>query len=618
MHKFLKTSGQFAGIVMVLVAAVTFSCNKPFEDSLSNNITGTDTVKTGYKVLYVIMDGARGEAFGASARPVLRGMEENGIYTTSGLGDYERKDSSFTNENAWANMLTGVTQSKHLIKGTSFAGNALDKYPTFVSRLKTLRPDVRTAAYVSSASLKDNLLADATVSQTLANDAAVQTAVLAELNNPAADIIVAQYNGIQQAGDQFGYDNNVPGYQTAILQMDGYIGALRDAVVSRPGFSSESWLIIVASSDGGITTTAPADVTAYGDPRRNAYVLFYNPRFSTRLVEKPANTRGSGAYTGNAVRLYGNPNTTTGGGGTNVIVQNKAGEANQLALDPGQGPYTMEARIKLNPRPDGTYNYSNGGGMPFLSKARYRYNGDYGGVNSGWSIFRNGTNTTLWFRSDGAVSGTRVGTEFNTATAINDGAWHSLAFTISKAGTSVSIKAYVDGLASGAQQLTLASEADGITSAAPLTLGYNDNIFGGTNYMDMSIADVRIWRATLPADVIYQYSCLPGRPPVSHPFFSSLAGFWDGTVGSGSDNMILDETGNGRNALVNANNGGTIQWKSFSQTSNNLCPAPDDAYFARVPNTRDIPLQILRWMGINSVSAPQLDGRIWLSSFDNL
>ncbi|MBZ4189075.1 LamG-like jellyroll fold domain-containing protein [Niabella beijingensis] len=618
MYKFFKTSGLFAGMAMLLVAVITFSCNKPFKDTLGNNVTGKDTVKTGYKVLYVIMDGARGEAFGASERPVLRGMEENGVYTTSGLGDYERKDSSFTNENAWANMFTGVSQTKHLVKGTSFAGSALDQYPSFVSRLKALRPDIRTAAFVSSVALKDHLLSGAAVAQTLSDDAAIQTAALAELKNPAADVVIAQYTGIQKAGDQFGYDNNVPEYQSAILKMDTYIGALRDAVVSRPGFSHENWLIIVASSDGGLITTLPSDITAYGDARRNTYVLFYNPRFSTRLVEKPANTRGSGAYAGNAVRLYGNPNTATGGGGTNVIVQNKAGETNQSVLDPGQGPYTMEARIKLNPRSDGTYNYSNSGGMPFLSKARYRYNGDYSGVNSGWSIFRNGTNTTLWFRSDGAVSGTRVNTEFNTSTAINDGIWHSLAFTISKNGTNITINAYVDGLASGTQQLSLASAGDGISSTAPLTLGYNDNIFGGTSYMDMSIADVRIWKATLPADVIYQYSCLPGRPPVGHPFFSSLVGFWEGASGSGTDNTILDETGNGRNALVNANNGGSIQWKPFSQTSNNICPAPDEAYFERVPNTKDIPLQILRWVGINSVTAPQLDGRIWLSSFDNL
>lgn len=591
---------------------VFISCNRTFDNTLENAITARDTVKKGYKILYVIMNGARGEAFGSSNRPVLRGMEENGVYTLNGLADYERKDSAFTSQNAWANMLTGVSQSKHLVKGNSFTGNAFAQYPSVISRIKSLKPEIRTAAFVSSASLKDNLLADAAVSQVLASDAEVQTATLAELKNAGAEVVIAEYSNIQNIGMQYGYDNNNSQYQAAILQMDTYIGALRDAIVARSDFSKENWLIVVASANGGLPATAPADVTAYGDGRRNAYILFYNPRFTTRLLEKPANSRGAGTYTGNRVRLYGNPSTAVGG--TNVEVQNKAGETDQSALDIGNGPYTMEAKIKFNPKANSStpYSYSN---MPFLCKAQARSGS---GTNSGWAFFRNGTNTTFWWRSDGATSGTRINTEFSTSTVINDGAWHSLGFTMTKSGNVYTATLYVDGLASGTSSLTVAA-GDGITSPAPLRMGFNDASFS-SDFIDMSIADVRIWKAALPANVIYQYSCLPGIPPTSHPYYNSLAGFWSGQnlQGLANDSLVVDETGNGRNAIIRTRQGGTRQWSSFSEVSNNICPAPGEAFFRRVPNTLDIPLQMLRWLGINTVTAPQVDGKIWLSSFDNL
>lgn len=599
-------------IAITCALLVVASCNRKFDNTLENVVTARDTVKKGYKILYVIMNGARGEAFGSSLRPVLRGMEENGVSTINGLADYERKDSAFTNPNAWANMLTGVSQTKHLVKGNSFSGNAFAQYPSVISRIKTLRPETRTAAFVTSAALKDNLLVDATTSQVFTNDTEVQAATLTELKSTNAEVVVAEYSNIQNVGIQNGYDNTNSQYQAAILQMDTYIGALRDAIMARPGFSNESWLIVVASANGGVPATAPADVTAYGDGRRNAYILFYNPRFTTRLLEKPANSRGAGIYSGNRVRLYGNP--TTAVGGTNVEVQNKAGENDQSALDVGNGPYTMEAKIKFNPKPNSTtpYSYSN---MPFLCKTQARSGS---GTNSGWAFFRSGTNTTFWWRSDGATSGTRINTEFSTSTVINDGGWHSLGFTMTKSGNVYTATLYVDGLASGTSSLTVAP-GDGITSPAPLRMGFNDASFS-SDFIDMSIADVRIWKAALPANVIYQYSCLPGIPPTSHPYYSSLAGFWNGQnlQGQANDSLVIDETGSGRNAIIRTRQGGTRQWSDFAEVSNNICPAPGESYFRRVPNTMDIPLQMLRWLGINTVTAPQLDGKIWLSSFDNL
>lgn len=597
--------------LLVLAAAVivVFSCNKPFpntlEDEGGDDTTGVNLTQN--KVLFIIADGVRGDALRVATIPNLSAMTGSSIYTTNGIADYERAFQPFSNENAWSNLLTGVSQTKHLVTGTDFSGNAFASYPSFFTRLKTARPTLRTAAFTSSASLRTNLLADATASQSLADDAAVKAATLTELKNPDAGLVMAQFKGAQTAGDQFGYDNNVPQYLAAITQVDGYIGELMTELSRRPNAASERWLVIVASGKGGTTAAPPTDVTAYGDAQRNTFLFFYYPKFISRVLEKPVDSRGAGTFKGTTVRLYGNPNDATGGG-ANIVVQNKVGETDQRALDVGQGPYTFEAKVKFFPKSGNVYTYSN---MPFLCKTQQRSGS---GTNSGWAFFKNGANITFWFRSDGATSGTRTNTEFNLTKVIADSNWHTIGFTMQRVANSFFATAYVDGVAAGNGTLANVPAGDGITTPAPMRFGFNDNAFS-SDYVNMAISDVRVWKALLPDNVIYQYSCLPGLPPAAHPYRSSLAGFWSNRDGSGTDNTIIDQTGNGRDAKVTIGGPGTIQWRGFSEVNNNICPEPESEFFRKVPTSMDVAFQVLRWMGINSAVT---DGRAWLTSYDGL
>jgi hypothetical protein len=606
--KRLATGSLFvAGLLMMAVA-----CNKPFPDTLEeqggDDLAGNGNVQP--KVLLIVVDGARGEALKYAAAPNLTTIADNAIYTANGLADYERNDLPFSNENAWANLLTGVSQTKHKVTGNDFTGNEFASYPSLFTRLKAERPTLRTAAFVTSAGLRNSLLSDATVAQNLADDGAVKSAALNELKNPDAGIVMAQFNGVQLAGEQFGYGNTVTEYLNALRQVDTYIGELRAELNKRP--SSERWLLIVASSKGGTITDPRTDITAYGDTRRNTFIFFYYPKFAIKPLEKPADSRGAGTFRGTYVSLYGIPTSTTIPG-VQAVVQNSAA-GNTLPYTPTEldvvNAYTVEAKVKLF---RGANNAAPTSNIPFFSKTPQRSSS---GANSGWAFRTGGNNEIwLWFRSDNSNTALRKGTEFLVG-RITDNNWHTLAATFTVSGGTAVAKAYLDGIEVASGNLTGLAAGESLVSTSPLRFGFNDNAFVANGYVNTAFADVRVWNDALPANVIYQYSCLPGLPPVSHPFRNKLVGFWSCRDGSGTTNTLTDESGKGRHATVSGT--GTIQWLPFSELNNNICPEPESEFFRKVPNSVDIPYQIYRWLGINNTNAWGLDGKIWITSYEGL
>lgn len=602
---------RFAGGSLLLTALlIFFSCNKPFPDELEkeggDDLAGIGQVQP--KVLLVIVDGARGEALKYAAAPNLTTLADNAIYTGNGIADYERADQPFSNENAWANLLTGVTQTKHKVVGNDFSTNDFTSFPSLFTRLKAERPGLRTAAFTTSASLKASLLSDATVAENLGDDAAVKTAAVAEMKNPNAGLVMAQFNGVQQAGEQFGYEETVPQYLAAIRQVDAYIGELRTELARRP--ASERWLMIVASSNGGPTNNPRTDITAYGDTRRNTFIFFYNPRFTIKPLEKPADSRGAGTFSGTYVSLYGIPTSTTIPGVQAVVQNSAAGStATPTALDVVNS-YTVEAKVKLF---RGANNAPPTSNIPFFSKTPQRSGS---GTNSGWAFRTGGNNEIwLWFRSDNPTTANRKAVEFLVG-RITDNNWHTLGATFVVSGNSVIGTAYLDGIAAGSANLSGLANGEALVSTSPIKLGFNDNAFVANGNVSTAFADVRVWNEALPANIIYQYSCLPGLPPSSHPYRNKLVGFWSCRNGSGTTSTLPDETGNGRDVVVSGT--GTIQWKPFSEINNNICPEPESAYFRKVPNSVDIPFQIYRWMGINNSNTWGLDGQIWVTSYDGL
>jgi len=614
MTRLKKYIGSKVGAALMLATVMIagmVSCNKPFpntlEETQGSDLDGVELANR--KILLVLIDGARGEVLRTAAPPNLTVLSDNSIHTTDGLGDYERPDLSFTNENAWANALTGVSQTKHRVTD-DISNGRLDEYPTLFSRLKSTLPNLRTVALTSSASMKQNFLGDATSSQMLANDLAVKNAALTELANANTGLVMAHFNGPQLAGDQYGYEKTTPEYIASIRTIDDYIGELREAVAARP--ANEKWLMVVASTSGGPSADPRNDITAYGDTKRNTFLFFYNPKFNIRPLEKPADSRGAGTFHGTTPYLTGDASSASTNG-VNIVVQNKAGESNQNEIEINDGPFVVEAKVKFFPKPGtNTYAYNN---MPFFSKANGRVNS---AGYSGWAFFRLSNNNIIcWLRSNGGSGNSANAKSFEfTVRNHADSNWHTLAMKVVKSGDSWTVTTYWDGEPATSSTQSLAA-GERFTTTAPMRFGFNDKAFS-SDFVNMSIADVRIWRADIPDNIIYQYSCLPGLPPISHPYRNSLIGFWSCRDQSGSATQIVDESGNGRDALVNRTGTAELVWRNFREINGAICPDPDTEYFRKVPNSVDIAYQIYRWLGVNNTANWDLDGRIWVSSYSGL
>lgn len=604
-HTINKTTSKWLSAIALCVLGVTvLSCNKSFDNKLTPQ-PGFDSSLHGTmqrKVLLVVVNGARGLVVDKANTPFLDNMVDNAIYSYNALSGYNNVGNTFTGANGWANILTGVTEQQHQVTTDDFAGNNLTAYPTFLSILKTKKPAARTAAFVSSANIKANLLSNATVAPDLASDAAVQTAALAEIKDNDASVVLVEYNGVEIAGQANGFNSTTPAYLAAIGQVDTYVGALLDQLKKRTTYATENWLIIVTSSKGGETTEPVVDISAYGDARRNTFTIFYQTKFASLFVPKPFSSRGFSPYIASAIRLHGNP-TDAAVGGARAQIQNKTGESNQSVFDVENGALTIEAKIKINPKTPGVYSY---GFPPLFSKTTART-----GSTAGWSIFKNGNGFTGYLANGTAniqIGGSSAG-------AITDNLWHTIAMVAYRDGASFNLEMYKDGdiIASG----SLAS-ATPITSTAPVTLGFNPEVFS-SEFIDMQMMDVRIWKTRVAANIINLYDCFD-RVPGTHPNYANLVGEW--SLRDGAGDTSPDLTGNGRPAKIQGltKTGTTvnpIQWVPFNEVSDNLCPSGHETFYKIVPNGVDIPVQILQWIGIQTTGY-NFQGRSWIGNYINL
>src|SRR6186713_2147400 len=240
--------------IFIIIAAIIFSsCNKGFDRLLDNNEyeDTTGTVAKASKVLFLVVDGARGEAVRKAQAPTLQTMSDHAIYSWNSISD-----TLYDNATAWADLLTGVHKEKHGVMGT----NLHPAYPVFFKHIKTRMPAFRIAAFSAADSLGNMLITDADVNRTFGdNDGAVTAALLEELKVDSAGLIFGQFGAVAAAGKAYGYDVSIPEYKAAILQVDAYIGDILSAIKQRSNYAKEDWLVIVTSGNGGPFALDPAD-----------------------------------------------------------------------------------------------------------------------------------------------------------------------------------------------------------------------------------------------------------------------------------------------------------------------------------------------------------------------
>lgn len=476
MLKYNKNGFAFKKVMkpfmFLLTLLVLTGCNEDFpnllKDKYPEDLGGKATQNS--KVLLVIVDGVEGDILKGMTSdqvPVITEMNKNAIYSYNSLVDYN--DGEVTNALGWTTLMTGVNSAKHGVKEVGdFASSNLEAYPTFISRIKALKPELHSAVYASSADFVSNLANEADSKASFSTDEETKNAVLTELGSDQADIVVAQFNGEGIT------------HEDAIIQFDSYLGELKAGLESRKSYHEENWVVIVTSSKGGEYDGVKAD--KYDDKSRNIFTIIYAPRFSDRIVPKPLTGI---PYIGNGMRFTFN--------GAN---KNKATVKNVDAFNFGVKPnVTMQLTIKAKP---GVIYYPS-----FFSKRSAGFSGE------GWNVFM--SHEDAWKFNCNAANGEVLGAK------VGDGEWHTITIVFDKASNK--IKTYTDGVFN--HEATMNDNS--MDNASPLQLGVLE---GDWDY-SVLITNVQIFNTNLSDATIAAYACKP-QINEDHPNWSNLIGYWPG------------------------------------------------------------------------------------------
>lgn len=570
---------HFKWLAVVVTGILLTACNKGFDRLLEEREyeDTTGVVAKTPKILFLVIDGARGESVRDAQAPYLTGIAEHAIYSWNSISD-----TLYLQSTGWADLLTGVHKEKHGVINSTFSDHHLSRYPVFFEHIKARMPSFRIAAYSSADSLGRMLITGADVNQTFGNnDEATFQAIVDELKTDSPGLVFGQFGRVMEAGNTYGFDVSIPEYKAAILQADDYVGRILAALQQRKQYQQEDWLVIVTSGNGGPYTIDPSndDGTILSNTRVNTFTFYYSPRYAPNFVDRPYT---GNRYTGKSVRLYGNT----------------AASAVYATVDQGKEDFylgssneaTIALKIKKNKTSYGDYSYT------YPSVLGNNMSTDWWN-NTGWNI---SLETNAW-----GVHYGQSGAGFNMSTGANisDGRWHDLTTVFVNRDGKRYIRLYTDGAFNTEREITTYGSFD---TEAPLTLGFMPgNVTDNNRWLNAYITEVRFWRAALPDSVISNYVCVP-ELPTSHPYKDYLVGYWPCKDGFGG--VFKDQTEYAHDFVIHGN----YQWDDFSDL---VCPNSASNLSQLVPQPVDVARQVLNWLQIAADTKWELDGRVWVTSY---
>lgn len=581
-------------ILSILMINALSGCNDQFDRLLPEReyIDAPDVVSNSQKILFVIVDGARGISVRDANVPNIKALTPRSTYSWTSLSDELNNAAS-----SWTDMLTGVNKDKHGVFNESFSGNKLDRYPTVITRIKSAKPSIRIGAFSASEVFKDNLTNGANVRESFTTDDAVKDAAITEIAKDSAGIVIAEFGEVEKAGATYGFDNSFPEYKSAIEQFDARLGALVNAVKARKDYLKENWLIVVTSSRGGNFAITPSDGTIFSNASVNTFTIYANLNYGLKLVDKPFT---GNRYDGEFIQLSGTNNTAINAKVIDTVANNQIfnfGDTTQ---------FTIELKVrKTNKGTTLVPNYSYSAQQAILSKKESNTLTDLGWsvslVDRGWQfvIGKPGKATEIWRGKD-----------------FNDGNWHSLAVVVSNRDAKRYIVTYTDGVIDGNERSLNETwgpidKPIGEPDPIQLTLGYIDGSFSEADAFKGSISDVRIWLSPLNAATIKNYSC-DTYVTSGHPNYRRLAGYWPALFEANNPSIIRDNSGTKANFYLYK--GDLLftnpQWDFISSL---ICPVAQGTLATLVPNTKDVAAQILSWLGIPPNETWRFEGRVWLN-----
>lgn len=567
---------------IILAGITVMACNKGFDRLIKQREYEDTTGVTSRtpKVLFLVVDGARGESVRDAQAPNLRAMADNAIYSWNSLSDTLAVDAT-----GWADLLTGVHKEKHRVLSNDLANNRLQQYPVFFSYIKQRHPDFRIGAYSSSDDLGQKLITGANVNRTFSgSDAGMVAGLLDELKVAEAGLVFGQFSSVAVAGSTYGYDNSKPEYKAAILKVDEYIGNIMNALKQRPHYAEEDWLVVISSGRGGPFQIDPGqdDGTILSNTKVNTFTFFYSPRYKPSFIDRPYT---GNRYTGKAVRLYGNNASNA------VYATITQGRQDYNLADTNE--VTISLKIKKNRTSYGDFSYT------YPSVIGNNMSTDWW-QNTGWNVSLEGNNWGVHFGQSGR------GFNMMTGGNIGDGRWHDLTAVFLNRDNKRFLRLFTDGSFNGEMEITQYGSFD---TDAPLTLGFMPgNVTDNNRWLNAYITEVKFWRAALPDSVVANYVCSPELPS-SHPYRDYLIGYWGCKDGFGG--VFTDQSDSRHNFQIQ----GAYAWDDFSDL---MCPTSATNLAQLVPQPVDVARQVLNWLQVSADTRWSLDGRVWVTSYTSI
>lgn len=518
------------------------------------------------KVLIIGIDGASGTITQSLNTPVISELLPASIYTFNGLAD-----TVTTVATGWTTLTTGVAYPTHQIKDSTLIPSSvkgshaeIKYYESFISIVKLDDVATKVTAITAWEDMTSFLLssADNVVNTPAAEgDQGVEAAAVANLTGSDADILLVNFNAPAVAGQASGFSAGNALYTKAILDTDTRIGKLITAMKARSTFAQEDWLVIVQSTSGGSGTVLGGRT----QDARNTFSIYYSPA----LV--PA------AYT-QTVRLVDDVVRFNGGAANYVRAEND----DEGLYNVEDGAITVEAKVRFNPNAAGKYEWTY---PPFISKVAVR-----SGNTPGWSMFKNGDKVS-WFVADGSKKAEV------TSRSIPDGDWHVLTGVAYKDGNDYKTAFYVDGEHNGAG--TISGSTGNVTTASPFILGFlQDPFTGASGYIDMYMADIRVWNAALSDDEVKEWAFKSGDLS-AHPKYANLIGYWPAMEGAGG--VLKDLSLSKKDFLLKGN----YTWNYMGNSFEPITSSP--------PALIDVVPSVYYWLGISLEGAKKPVGKNWLT-----
>jgi len=196
------------------------------------------------KVLLIGIDGCCPEAIMEASTPQFDELCANGAYN---FNTHSEKVS--ISGPGWTSILTGFSQENHGVLDNSFDGYESERFPTFLSRLKSIDSEARTTSIVAWSPINDFLCTNVDNKSDSKSDDDVVTQVCNVLASDKADAIFIQLDAVDAAGHAYGYESSE--YMNAVSKADVRLGKIMEALRARPHYSQEDWLLVITTDHGG-------------------------------------------------------------------------------------------------------------------------------------------------------------------------------------------------------------------------------------------------------------------------------------------------------------------------------------------------------------------------------